>query len=220
MTDFGLANLSSLLRADTAYADGVMNGVIRTSFNENEFVLLSDFRIDSLQAAGLQLGTLIVDAVATDERYRLQLSLDGQESKLDMAAFYSGERGADDLEAELTVERLNLSPLVLLSDSVLREANGYLQGRLKLEGSLKQLRYAGELHFAVADAFIAPLNSRYSLGSETITFDETKIQLSRFVLTDEKERELVLNGLIRTPESGKQLLDLSLSARDPTVERI
>jgi len=214
MTDFGLVNLSSLLRADTAYADGVMNGVVRTSFNENEFVLLSDFRIDSLRAAGLQLGTLIVDAVATDDRYRLQLSLDGQESKLDMAAFYSGERGADDLEAELTVERLNLSPLVLLSDSVLREANGYLQGRLTLSGSLQQLRYAGELHFAEADAYIAPLNSRYSLGPETITFDETKIQLSRFVLTDEKERELVLNGFIRTPESGKQLLDLSLSARD------
>lgn len=214
MTDFGLVNLSSLLRADTAYADGRMNGVIRTSFNDKELTLLSDFRIDSLQAAGLQLGTLVVDAVATDDRYRLQLSLDGKESKLDMAAFYSGERGADDLEAELTVERLNLSPLVLLSDSILREANGYLQGRLKLEGSLKELRYAGELHFAEADAYIAPLNSRYSLGTETITFDETKIQLSRFVLTDEKERELVLNGFIRTPESGKQLLDLSLSARD------
>ncbi len=214
MTDFGLVNLSSLLRADTAYADGVMNGVIRTSLNEKELMLLSDFRIDSLQAAGLQLGTLVIDAVATDDRYRLQLSLDGQESKLDMAAFYSGERGVDDLEAELTVERLNLSPLVLLSDSVLREANGYLQGRLTLAGSLQQLRYAGELHFAEADAYIAPLNSRYHLGNETITFDETKIQLSRFVLTDEKERELVLNGFIRTPESGKQLLDLSLSARD------
>ncbi len=213
--DFPLASISSILQADSLLATGTMSGYITWVDKEGQSGLLSELKITQLALLGQLLGDLKLEAsMPAKNDYQLAAGITGPDLELTVAGNYRMPGTGTTLDMELDLKRFALKQLIALSDSAIRDAKGQLEGKLAINGPLKNPFYEGQMQFSDARLTVAAFNSSFGVSNRPILFDQQGLVINQLELTDENNQKLRLDGRILTGGRPEALFELKLKAND------
>lgn len=214
-TDFPLSALGRIANAQQPLAAGDVQGRLAFEKRDEHAYLLADLVIDSLALFNQTLGRLQLDASAADaQQFVLDAGIQGEPIDLQVKGkYFPGKTGAL-LDLEMQLQKLALEPLVSLSDSAIQAAKGRIEAGFTMTGPVKKPDYKGNLRFVGASILPAASGVNYQLGENPLYIDRTGIRLTDWVVKDEKNNVLLLNGRVLTPENQPLSFDVRLKTKD------
>jgi autotransporter translocation and assembly factor TamB len=93
----------------------------------------------------------------------------------------------------------------------LKESTGF-NGNFKITGNTDQPKLVGDLLFNDIGFKVTPLNSTFKSLNDKIAFTGNTIVFNQFVIKDEKDNDLVINGKIDSQNFSNIGYDLTLDA--------
>jgi hypothetical protein len=213
--NFPLSAIGRIVNAQQPLATGDVQGRFAFEKREEHAYLLADLVIDSLALLNQQLGRLQVDARATDAQdFVLDAGLRGEPIDLSVKGkYFPGKSGAA-IDLDFQLQKLALEPLVYLTDSAVQAAKGQISASFTMTGAVKKPNYSGNLRFVGASLLPAASGVNYQLGENPLFIDQSGIRLTDWVVKDEKNNVLTLNGRVLTPENQPLQFDVQLKTKD------
>ena len=212
-SNFNLEALFSLLNAGNSPLSGTLGGNVMLNDLTGTPAFVADITLNNLGAMGNPIGTLNLKANnSTANQYVVDLSLTGKDADLDLDGKYSISGESQNLDLKLNINKINLSLAEAFVPEQLSNTSGYLTGNFKVNGSVAEPEYKGNLTFKNVSFTSVFLGSVFTLGDEKIEINNQGVYLNKFTLKDEANNTLVLNGDVGTEDMLNPTFDLSLKA--------
>lgn len=213
--NFGIKTFTGFLNPN----DPVLNGIVDGSFIiENPFEaigLLADLNIREFVVLDIPLGKLDLLAEAeTLNSYRVNMSLSEGDIEADVAGTFLADTVSSNLDLDLDLKALKLGLIEAFSDNELKNSKGYLSGKVKLEGTVQEPVYSGELFFKEAEFLVSSINAKFSLPDERIQLNNTGLVFNDFSIKDEAGASFVINGNLITEDISDIGFDLKLETKN------
>lgn len=213
--NYDLNTLIGFLNPDDPLARGIVNGEIAAIDPFGAPGLLADMNIKDLEILSVPLGRLDLGAKSISlKSYDFDLALKEGKVDLDILGALNADTVSTNLDLDVKLNALQLSLLEILSDSAIREGKGIITGNIKLDGSIQDPRYVGELRFKDAGLLIAELNTRFSMENEVFRMDNSNFVFDKFTIKDELGDAFVIDGSIDASNPTDPALNLKLNARE------
>lgn len=213
--NYDLNTLIGFLNPDDPLARGIVNGEIAAIDPFSAPGLLADMNIRDFEVVSIPLGRLDLGAQSTSlKSYDFDLALKEGKVDLDILGALNADTVSTNLDLDVKLNALQLSLLEILSDSAIREGKGIITGNIKLDGSIQDPRYVGELRFKDAGLLIAELNTRFSMENEVFRMDNSNFVFDNFTIKDELGDAFVIDGSIDASNPTDPALNLKLNARE------
>ena len=211
--DFKIETITELIKKDSLLAKGNINGMAQIRDLKNNMTFTSDLNITDLFIYGSPIGNLnakvknkSVDIINAD------VSLSGNNNDLKIFGDYNTKASSFDLD--LDVNRLEMKSAQGFSLNAINNAEGYLSGNLKLNGTVEQPAIRGKLKFNEVGFGITQVGSHFKNINDAIDFTERGIEFNRFKINDDDKNSLVINGQILTQTYRDFAFNLNVNARD------
>lgn len=211
--NFSIRTLTDMIRQDSIGAEGVINGQAVIFNAAQKPVFTSDISIVGFAYDKRLIGDLVIKVDnETDNRYRTDLTLNGQGTHASIKGYYEAE--TEIIDMQLLMDSLNMATIIPFSAGQIKDAGGKLQANMHLTGNLDKPRLNGDLLFE--NAFITPtmLGQRFQLENEKLLVSENGLTFDHLTLKDSLGKTAVLDGTIQTSDLLHFGLDLSLEAKD------
>ena len=211
--NFKLQTFLSLLNPDEALAGGLVKGnvVVENPFGATGIV--ADFNINDLKVMENALGNLSLNAASKGAgSYDFDLGLKDGGIDFDLAGDYTAADTGALLDLDLVLNKLEMTAVEGFSESAIKEAGGYLSGKIKVSGTTTDPRYEGQFDFNQVAFNAATLNSVFKIDNETLKINNSGIYLDTFTINDVENNQFVIGGSILTEELTDPTFDLTLKA--------
>ncbi len=210
-SNFQLTEFSSLLNIDNFDFEGLLNGQLRLrNFTTNPHYL-ADLTCTNLTLNDSLIGQLDVQAgqAPNSQKIELGVKLSGGENEMEINGDYAIDQRTFAIEGQIgRVPMILFDPLSIGS---IQASRGYLSGAFTLQGTPEEPALKGQLTFNDASTHINYLQSRYTITSGQMLFDESEIRLPKIQLQDELENKATLAGQIRHNYFRDPQLDLGFT---------
>ncbi|AFL85925.1 hypothetical protein Belba_3423 [Belliella baltica DSM 15883] len=211
--DFRLETFTTLFNPDELLAGGTLNGRLVVENPFGAIGLLANLKINELKALDVPLGNLSLDAVSENlGNYKLKLALKDGGVDLDMGGSFVADEAGGEFDLDLDLNKIEMQLLAALSGSELRDASGFLSGKVNASGFTTEPIYNGEIAFNNASFTVAQLNSKYLLPEEKISIDNDGIYLNNFTFQDTEGQKFIIDGSVLTESYINPSFDLTLKA--------
>lgn len=211
--EFRLETFTTLFNPDELIAGGTMNGRLVLENPFGAIGLLANLKINELKALDVPLGNLSLDAVSENlGNYKLKLALKDGGLDVDMGGSFVADEEGGEFDIDLDLNKIEMHLLAALSGSELRDASGFLSGKINASGSTTDPVYNGEIAFNNASFTVAQLNSKYLLPNEKISIDNDGIYLKNFTFQDTEGQKFIIDGSILTESYINPSFNLTLKA--------
>ncbi|MFD2037380.1 translocation/assembly module TamB domain-containing protein [Belliella marina] len=211
--DFRLETFTSLFNPDELIAGGTLNGRLVV---ENPFAavgLLANLEVNELKALNVPLGNLKLDAVSENPgNYNLKLALKDGGLDIDMGGSFVADEAGGEFDIDLDLNKIEMEVIAGLSGAELRDASGYISGKINASGNTNDPVYEGAFAFNQASFLVSQLNSKYLLPDERIRIDNGGVYLSNFTFQDTEGQKFVIDGSVKTESFTNPSFDLKLKA--------
>ena len=213
--NFGIITFTGFLNPK----DPVLNGIVDGSFIiENPFEaigLLADLNIREFIVLDIPLGKLDLLAEAeTLNSYGLNISLSEGDIEANVAGTFVADTVSSNLDLNLDLKALKLGLIEAFSGSELKNSKGYLSGNIKLDGTVQEPVYSGELFFKEAEFLVSSINAKFSLPDERIQINNSGLVFDDFSIKDEAGASFVINGNLITEDISDIGFDLKLETKN------
>ncbi len=213
--NFGIITFTGFLNPN----DPVLNGIVNGSFIiENPFDaigLLADLNISEFVVLDIPLGKLDLLAEAeTLNSYGLNISLSEGDIEANVVGTFVADTISSNLDLNLDLKALQFGLIEALSGSELKNSKGYLSGNIKLDGSVQEPVYSGELFFKEAEFLVSSINAKFSLPDERIQINNSGLVFNDFSIRDEAGASFVINGNLITEDISDIGFDLKLETKN------
>lgn len=211
--DFKIESLTEIIRKDSLLAEGTINGEAQLRDLMNDLRLTADLNIKDLKVFGNAIGT--IDAEVANETvglYNANIQLSGFNN--DMLVVGSYQTTNSSFNADVTINALQMTSIQGFSMGELRDAKGYVSGKLAVSGTTNAPTVLGNLKFNEAGFGITQLNSTFQNMNDEIQFTQRGIEFNRFAINDTDNNALTLNGAILTQTYTDFDFNLNINARD------
>ncbi|WP_373519958.1 translocation/assembly module TamB, partial [Pricia sp.] len=208
--NFKLQTFLSFLNPDEALAGGLVKGriVVENPFEATGIV--ADFNIDDLQVMKNPLGNLSLNAESQGRgSYDFDLSLKDAGIDFDLTGDYIAQQTGAKLDLNLELNKLELAAVERLSEGAIKDADGYLSGNVKVNGTTAEPKYQGRFDFNQVKFNAATLNSVFKIDNETIEINNSGLYLDTFVISDTNDNNFTIDGSILTETLTNPAFDLS-----------
>lgn len=199
--DFKLQTFVSLLNPDDALAEGAVNGKLVV---ENPFEapgIVADFKISDFKVMQNALGNLSLDAFSKGSgAYDFDLALKDGGADLDLTGDYMAAETGARLNLDLDINKLELTLVQGLTDGALKEGEGFISGKVAVNGSTTLPEYTGELQFNGVGFNVATLNALFKIDDQSLNVDNKGLFLDNFRIKDANDNSFTLDGNILTEE--------------------
>lgn len=213
--NFDLTTLIGFLNPDEPLARGIVNGEIAAIDPFSELGLLADMDIKEFEVVSIPLGRLDLGAKATTlKSYDFNLALKEGKIDLDVVGALTSDTVSTNLDLQVNLKALQLSLLDILSDSAIREGKGIVTGNIKLDGTVQNPRYAGELRFKDAGFLISELNTHFLMEDEIFRMQNALFVFDNFTIKDELGDAFVIDGNIDAGDPTNPAFGLSLKTKE------
>jgi hypothetical protein len=210
--NFNLATISRFINTEEELIGGRLNGTVYLDQVLSDLGIRSDVSINDLAFREQSLGNLTAAVTSPkSSEYSVDATLQGAGNDLRVAGTY---RNGGRLDFDLEVAQLQLASAEPFSLGYLQQTDGYLTGRLGIEGSLDNPRLTGQVRFQEAALAISILGSRYRVGEQPIRFTGDRIRFDDFTLRDSLGNRAVTNGEVLVRSLSDYAFDLRVRARD------
>ncbi|MFT5964545.1 MAG: hypothetical protein ACI9L6_001288 [Flavobacterium sp.] len=209
--NFKIETITSMFEKNDFQLNGNINGTALVK-NANVYPLFtSDLTIDNFAFKKDTVGTvhIQVDNIV-DNRYNTIVTITGQGNQVNLDGTYTAGTGT--LDMNLDIKKLQLNSVQGFSMDQLKESTGFITGTFKISGTTDQPKVFGDLQFNEVGFKVAQLNSVFKSLNDKISFTNDAITFDRFVIKDEKDNDLVINGKIDSQNFNNFGFDLTLDA--------
>ncbi len=214
-SNFKLQTFVSLLNPDEALASGEVKGRLVV---ENPFTapgIVANFNIANLGVMDNPLGNLALDAQSKGQaNYDFDLSLKDGGVDLDLTGDYAAAETGAKLNLDLDLNTLELKVLEGLSEGQIKDTQGYISGKVALNGTTVEPIYEGELQFNDTQFNIATFNSLFKVNGESLTINNEGIAFDTFSVKDDYKGTFELDGKIHTENITNPAFDLNVKANE------
>ncbi len=209
--DFRLSTLLGFLNPDDPLAKGIANGKLIVENPFEAIGVVADFEVREMEVFEIPLGNLSVEATANSlEEYDFNLSLKEGGIDLDLAGMIVADSVSSKLDLNMSLNAFQLSLLDKISDGEVRNGKGIISGQIKLEGSIQDPIYKGEVFFEEAGFLISDFNTSFLLPNEKINMDNSGFTFNKFNIKDVNGNAFVIDGKVITDDFLDVGFDLKL----------
>ncbi|WP_127846301.1 translocation/assembly module TamB domain-containing protein [Psychroflexus aestuariivivens] len=196
---FSLSTLTNYLNPEQRIARGEMNGNFIIVEPLKTLGILANLEVKDLSITEVALGNLKMEAEALNqETYDFQMSLKDKGVDFDLVGDYFTTVEDSKLDLDFNLNKLELATVQQFSEEFIKDAEGYLEGSVKIEGPLDDIKYDGILTFNQAGFNLKPLNTKFNFKNESITLKNEEIAFSNFQIQDQKGNIFKIDGDIST----------------------
>lgn len=210
MDNFILSELTSIIGKENEYFEGEINGAaVINKIWEKPFVT-ADLTMNDIMVDDYQVGMIKVEAIQDNESNTVITKMDlngpGNDATLDLTYGI----GDSSLKGYLDMKRLEVNTLDPFLTEILRDSEGALIGKIKIEGTPSQPNVNGKIELKGIQTTPVFTNSRYAILDQTIDIDNKSITFGDMVIMDEKDNVANLSGKILHTNMSEMFLDLNI----------
>ena len=209
--DFEIETLSNIAQKSNLQIGGKINGNALITDLMKSMKFTSDLTVDNFTFQKDTVGNLKikVDNQITST-YTAKVELTGFENQVNLDGNYKTSNSSFDLNLDL--KKLNVKSIQGFSFGNITESTGFLNGNLKIIGTTDKPKIIGDLKFNEVGFKVKQLNANFKSMNDKITFSENTILLDNFIIKDELDNDLAINGKINSENFTNLGFDLKVDA--------
>ncbi len=215
--DFRLATLTGFIQSDTLLADGALNGNIILNDLITQPNFTTDLTINDLAIKSDTIGD--VNAKIDNSKaniFATNITIAGRGNDVALTGnYYLKPESNSNMDLNLDIRSLQLNTLEGVSMGSLREGKGFLNGNVKVGGTLKNPDIDGRIGFTETSFVVSMLNNQFKIDNEQIiAVDNAGLRFNSFTVRDSAENRLTVNGVAMTKNYVDYNFDLNVRARN------
>lgn len=198
--NFRIETFSKMLESETLNLGGGINGSATISRLESSPVFVSDLEISKFYFGKDTVGNVLVKVDNLKENTYsadIRITENGNNVQL-LGEYLAPPSGKASFNASLDLAPLKIKTIEAFSMGYLKNSEGDLSGRLKINGTLDAPDIVGDLTFDKSRMNIAMLNADLLIDGQKITFNDQGISFRQFEIGDLRGNQAKLNGTILT----------------------
>ncbi|MFV5684351.1 translocation/assembly module TamB domain-containing protein [Flavobacterium sp. GB2R13] len=209
--DFDIKTITSIVEKNDLQMSGKINGHALIKNVNTAPLFTSDLNIENFTFKKDTVGNISIKVNnEITNRYDAIISITGQGNQVNLDGNY---RTADSsFDMNLAIEKLNLKSIQGFTLDNIKESTGFFTGNFKITGTTKQPKVIGELQFNEIGFKATQLNSKFKSANDKIVFTSDVILFDNFIIKDEKDNDLTINGKIDSANFSNFGFDLNLDA--------
>ena len=209
--DFDIKTITSVVEKQDLQMSGKINGKALVKNVNTSPLFTSDLTIENFTFKKDTVGNVIIKVNnAFANRYDAVISITGQGNQVNLDGNYKTTDSSFDMN--LAIEKLNLKSIQGFTLDNLKESTGFFTGNFKITGNTTQPKVIGELQFNEIGFKATKLNSSFKSANDKIVFISDAILFDNFIIKDEKDNPLTINGKINSANFRNFGFDLALDA--------
>ena len=191
--NFEIETLTNIAQKSDWQIGGKINGNALFKNIEKSPIFTSELKIEDFSFQKDTVGTININVnnekLAT---YNAKIGIIGNGNKVDLDGnYYLNNNG---LDFTLNIEKLNVKSIQGFTFGNLTESTGFLNGNYTISGTTEKPKIIGTLKFNEVGFKVKTLNAKFKSMNDKIDFSENKIVFSNFIIKDEKDNNLSING--------------------------
>lgn len=209
--DFEIETLTNIAQKSNLQIGGKINGNAQLKDLMQSVKFTSDLTIDNFTFQKDTVGNLKVkvdNQIANT--YNANVEITGFDNQVNLDGNYKTSNSSFDLN--LDIQKLNVKSIQGFSFGNITESTGFLNGDLKITGTTENPKIIGDLKFNEVGFKVKQLNAKFKSMNDNITFTENLISLDNFIIKDEKNNDLTINGTINSQNLANVGFNLKVDA--------
>lgn len=209
INDMDLTGLNALLFNDSILIyHGNLNALF--AFVKADQKINLQTRVDSLTFKNTPAVDLSARAITENGHVPITFSLNSSANNINFNGDYNQLNSA--ISGRMTMEINELEMFQFLMRDVLESANGKVDGQIDISGTLNSPQYLGEIRFNNVEITPVSPRSTFHLDDELLTLNNTGVVLRDFVIKDQQQNPLTLNGSLLTTDYQNFEYDFTVQA--------
>tara|TARA_R110002050_G_scaffold234801_1_gene370703 strand:+ start:7034 stop:12019 length:4986 start_codon:yes stop_codon:yes gene_type:complete len=189
----------------TSIIKGNLNGKVLIPLDTNEY-LSANVNIDQLTYNDIDFGNLSANYTKLLNRDSVEVTLSGEENKLQVNGWLKKE----EIKIDVAIEELKMSLVEAFSGGQIVNSQGKIKGDLELFGPTNNLEMKGVVAFNDIRFKSTFLGETYRLSKEQIEFSKNTIRFNNFTLQDSSGQKFITNGTIGIKQFDNPTFDLAV----------
>lgn len=209
--DFDINTITSFVEKKDLQLSGKINGNALVKNVNTTPLFTSDLNIENFTFKKDTVGTISIkvnNAIAN--QFDAKVGITGQGNQVDLVGYYKTSESSFDMN--LDIAKLNLKSIQGFTLDNIAESTGFLTGNFKITGNTTQPKVVGELKFNEIGFKAVPLNATFKSLNDKITFTNNAVVFDNFIIKDEKDNDLAINGTINSENFSNFGFDLAIDA--------
>ena len=209
--DFDIKTITSFVEKGDLQMSGKINGTALVKNISSSPLFTSDLNIENFTFKKDTVGNISIkvnNAIAN--QYDAIIAITGQGNQVNLEGNYKTKDSSFDMN--LDIDKLNLKSIQGFTLDNITESTGFLTGNLKITGNTNQPKVIGELKFNEIGFKVKQLNAKFNSLNDKIVFTNDAILFDKFIIKDEKNNDLTLNGKIDSTNFSNFGFDLAIDA--------
>lgn len=208
-----LSTFTAMVMSDSSMVDGLLNGEVDLQNLTTQPLFTGNLNIRDFSYHRDTLGNIDIKVNNQNpDIYHANLVLGGRGNDVEMQGDYNAKNSS--FNADINLKQLPLKTAEILSDDMIRETKGYLDGRFKVTGTAEKPSITGALHFNQAGFNVTMLNNYFTIDDEKLELSAEGIQFNRFQVKDSAGNALTLNGSVATTDYTSYKFNLDVRANN------
>ncbi|MBE0638960.1 MAG: translocation/assembly module TamB [Bacteroidales bacterium] len=211
---FSLENLLNIV--DFAGFDepvkGKLGGEITFGESDGQYLYDIDLAIDSLFLLNQLAGNYAIKAKADSTNLELDLQLKNLKNELSLTGNILNWNKTPEPDLELLIGFTDLYLMEAYTMGAASDMSGKVTGEISITGTILKPVIAGVIGFEEAVATINSLNFQTRLRNEKLTFDKRGLHFDQFVIEDDQQQKLSINGSLLTENYNDFVFDLQIAS--------
>ncbi len=213
---FQLRTISGFVSQDSSLVDGILTGRVLLMNLLNQPVFTSDLKITDVAFNKDTIGNIALKVQnPKNGTYEADIRLTGNDNDVAITGEYMvapGQEGT--LALNTAINKINLASIEGLSQNMVRDASGYIDGNLSIKGTIADPAVDGKINFNQTRFNFGMLNSYFSVNDDAIEFTNDGIRFNTFEVADSAGNKATLNGNAFTEDYRDYKFDLTLTANN------
>jgi hypothetical protein len=207
---FQLEEITELSGWATHTITGNMGGYFTWQTNPQRPIYTADLSLQDLTLDEETIGTLHADASQTARTPVLNLGaqLEGADNQFNLKGTYHLNKQTLDINTQ--IDQFQMRLLDIFAGSDIRDSRGTFSGSMDIGGTTSSPELEGFIALNGISTFVEMMQTRYSLGQDTIFIHPNQVFLPRLAIQDMKGRKAIMNGQVRHQQFQEIDLDLGL----------
>jgi hypothetical protein len=155
-------------------------------------------RVDSLMFKNIPAIDLSARAITENGNIPITFSLNSATNNILLTGDYN--QSSSEIAANLKLELDDLGMFQFFVRDILESATGKVNGDIDISGTLKSPHYNGKIAFTNVDITTLNPRSTFHLQDELLTLNNSGVVLNDFIIMDQQQNPLRLNGSLLTKD--------------------
>jgi len=213
LDNFQIETITNMVQKEESKFKGTINGTANVKNLTTSPLFTADLDITNFAVSKDTVGEIKIKVnnnVANT--YAANVSITGHGNQVNLDGNYNTQGSSFDMD--LNVEKLNIASLQAFTFGALKDGDGFLSGKFKINGTTTDPNVIGDLKFNDVAFRVTQLNSFFKGMNKNISFTDTGIVMNQFAIEDEKNNQLIVDGTIATTDYKEFGFNLNVNAEN------